>query len=336
MALTNSQYDAVMREFERRRLAHERDFRKKLADAYLHFPRLQEIDSEIADLSMKKIRITLGQSVENDFDLNSYIDALSSERKALLEAAGFKDGIASPDYDCPVCKDTGVADGKKCSCFKQAEIQLLYAQSRLAGVLEEETFQTFDLSLYPDTVTDSELKFSPRFFAKNAYEYSKSFAENFEACRGNICFIGQNGVGKTFLSHCIAKALIDKGISVLYLTAPELFDIFEENRFKRDKDEDDNSKFIYDCELLIIDDLGANVNNLFVSSQLFRCINERILTKKSTIISTNLSISDLKNEYSDRLTSRIIYSYQRLYLYGDDIRQKKAAQGKNKTLYHVK
>ena len=328
MALTNSQYDAVMREFENRRLKHEREFRNALNKAYESFPRLKEIDDEISALSIKKVQITLGASTEADFDLNAYIKELSSEKKALLEVAGFKDGIAEPKYDCPICHDTGIANGRKCSCFKQAEIRLLYEQSRLENVLKEENFETFDLSLFSNKPLDANTKFSPRDYTKQAYDYARQFVDNFSDAGGNICLMGQTGVGKTFISNCIAKALMDKGISVLYLTASELFAIFEENTFNRTEESHDNAKLISECELLIIDDLGAGMNNSFIASQLFQCVNSRLIGKKSTVISTNLSLSELRDEYSERLTSRIIANYKILLLYGDDLRQKKALSNK--------
>ena len=329
MALTNSQYDVVMREFEDRRMRHERDFRKVLDKTYQNFPRLKEIDDEIASLSLKKAQIALGASSDNDFDLNDCIKDLLSEKKALLEVAGFADGIAAPNYDCPICHDTGVANGRKCSCFKQAEIRLLYEQSRLKDILSEENFDKFDLSLFSDKPLDENIKLSPRHYAKQAYEFSKSFVENFSDARGNICLIGQTGVGKTFLSNCIAKALIDKGVNVLYLTASELFEMFGDNAFNRTEETSANIRLISECELLIIDDLGAGMNNSFISSRLFQCINDRMIGKKSTIISTNLSLSELRDEYSERLTSRIISKYNILLLYGDDLRQKQALRNKS-------
>ena len=323
MALTNSQYDAIMRGFESRRLSHEKAFREKLRSAYEKFPRLKEIDDEIAGISVKKARLVLGENAGPDFDLASAIEELSSEKKALLEAAGFKNGKAQPEYDCDICNDTGAVNGRTCQCFRQEAIKLIYAQSRLADTLEKENFETFDLSLYSDEQINPVNNLSAKATAKYAYDYSLRFVENFKKDGGNICFFGKTGVGKTFLSHCIAKALMDKGVSVLYLTAFDLFSVFEENTFRPTEETNENSRLIFDCDLLIIDDLGTNVNNSFVSSQLFHCINERILTEKSTIISTNLSISELRDIYSDRVTSRISYNYQRLYLFGDDIRIKK-------------
>lgn len=134
-------------------------------------------------------------------------------------------------------------------------------------------------------------------------------------------------MGKTFLTNCIAKELIDRCISVIYLSSNELFEIFSKYKFGRDSEEDveESYRYILDCDMLIIDDLGTELNNSFVSSQLFYCINERIGRKKGTIISTNLSMGMLKDTYSDRVTSRIMSNYRVIPLYGADIRMKKRA-----------
>ncbi len=153
----------------------------------------------------------------------------------------------------------------------------------------------------------------------------QEFAENFPNSGQNILFTGSTGVGKTFLTNCIAKALMDRYVSVIYLSSPDLFEIFSKYKFSRGAEEDCEEAYrhILECEMLIIDDLGTEVNNTFVSSQLFYCINERINRKKGTIISTNLSMDMMRDTYSDRVTSRIMSSYMMIPLYGGDIRVKK-------------
>ncbi len=327
MALTNAQYDLIMGSYQARKLRNEKAFRKKLEMAYQKYPRLDEIDEEIAKISLRKARIKLGVSSEADFDLDAAIHSLSEEKSALFQMAGFPEGKAEVNYDCPYCKDSGLINGRKCSCFRQAELSLLYSQSHLAEILETENFDTFSLEWYSRELKDPATKLSARDTAKKAYDYAKYFSENFSG-GGNICFFGKTGVGKTFLSHCIAKELMDRGFSVLYLTASGLFHALEENTFRSTPESRENVQLIYDCDLLILDDLGANFNNSFVSSQLFQCINERALLQKSIIISTNLSLSELRDAYSDRVVSRIMSSYQRLYLFGEDIRiQKKLKKG---------
>ena len=152
----------------------------------------------------------------------------------------------------------------------------------------------------------------------------KEYVENFKNEKESILFTGNTGCGKTFLSNCIARELIRRYYSVVYLTATDMFDILAGSRFNGNDDDEakDRAAYILDCDLLIIDDLGTELNNTFVSSQLFYCINERLLRKKSTIISTNLSMTMLRDTYSDRISSRIISQYSIIPLYGDDIRTK--------------
>lgn len=167
---------------------------------------------------------------------------------------------------------------------------------------------------------------------KTVYDYMvivvdicKKFVENFSIEGGNLLFMGSTGVGKTFLSNCIAKELMDKFYSVIYLSANDLFDIFSKNKFEYQAEEEirDIYQYILDCDLLIIDDLGTELNNSFTSSQLFYCINDRLLAKRSTIVSTNLSMNRLRDTYTDRVTSRIMSSYHTIPLYGADIRIQK-------------
>lgn len=320
MPLTNQQYDTILREYDARRLAHVREMQAKLDKAYMTYPRLSEIDEEVVDLNMKKIRARLGYGDDPGRSADSALEELSMERKALLLNAGFKDGVIEPEYDCPVCKDTGFVDGKKCSCFIQAETELLHTSSGLNDIIQKENFGTFSLDGYPEGMKDPDNGRSAKEAAKNAYEYSRQFVEQFGDPFDNIYFYGKTGVGKTFLAHCIAGALIDKGADVLWLSESALIGMFEESQFRSTEEARANVRLVFDCDLLVIDDFGATPNNSFVSSVLLRVIEERQIAKKSTVITTNLSIEDLQDRYSDRIFSRIYSYYKKLYLFGRDLR----------------
>ncbi len=159
--------------------------------------------------------------------------------------------------------------------------------------------------------------------AKLAVTNCHDFIDNFENKPKNIFFYGNTGVGKTFLSNCIAKELLDAGYSVIYFTAFQLFDILSKGVFEKDADAIAAHQNIFDCDLLIIDDLGTELSNSFTTSQLFLCVNERILRQKSTIISTNLNLEQIAEIYSERTLSRISSNYSFIKLFGDDIRIKK-------------
>ena len=159
---------------------------------------------------------------------------------------------------------------------------------------------------------------------KKVYGWCRDFGDRFDEKGGNLLFTGTTGRGKTFLTNCIAKALLDSYHSVIYLSAHDLFEVFSRNRFDYQTEEEmkDMYQFILECDLLIIDDLGTELNNSFTSSQLFFCMNQRLLNSRSTIISTNLSLDRLRDEYTDRFTSRIMSHYTVIPLYGEDIRLK--------------
>ena len=329
MALTNPQYDSIMRMYIRRQLQHRHEQEDRRKNAYAKIPRLPEIDADIASISVKKARDMLNGGPTAALDLRAAIAELAEERTALLVSNGFPADYLEPSYDCPYCRDTGYIDGKKCTCFKKAEAALLYTQSRLDEVLDQENFDTFSLEYYSDDIRNSATGLTSRQTAQSALKRCRSFADNFQDRFDNLFFYGDTGVGKTFLSHCIAKELLDRTFCVIYFTAFDLFDLFARHTFSGSDDTGDVHSSIFDCDLLIIDDLGTELTNSFVSSQLFLCINERILRKKSTIISTNLTLDRFAETYSERTFSRISSNYTIIKLFGNDIRiQKKLLGGK--------
>ena len=244
------------------------------------------------------------------------------EQKALLiRAKGYPDDYLELHYRCPDCKDTGWRDGRKCHCFLKAQMKLLYAQSNLDQVLDQENFGNLSYAYYDDQEILPEIGLTNADYMRRVVRGCMDFAADFDRKKENLLFTGSTGVGKTFLTNCIARALMDSGHSVIYLSAGDLFEVFSRNKFDYDTPEDmrDTYRYILDCDLLIIDDLGTELNNSFTSSQLFYCINERMNMSRSTIISTNLSIARLRDSYTDRVTSRIM-RYRIIPLYGRDIR----------------
>lgn len=201
----------------------------------------------------------------------------------------------------------------------------MYSQSNIQEILGRENFSSFTFKYYDNREVIPQINMTVAEYMKQVYGWCREYVEGFAAKGGNLIFTGSTGVGKTFLTNCIAKELIDRYQSVIYLSSSDLFDVFSKNKFYHDKEEDmqDMYQYILDCDLLIIDDLGTELNNSFVSSQLFYCINERLIRKKGTIISTNLSMDMLRDTYSDRISSRIISQYSIIPLYGGDIRTKK-------------
>ena len=326
MPLHNYQYDTIMREYSRRQAQNRRIQEQHQAQAYQQLPRLREIDEEVATLSARKVRALItGQETGLD-DLKNDIALLSQERSALLLSEGYPQDYLEMHYTCPLCQDTGYVGSQKCTCFKKAEIELLYTQSNLKEILEKENFDHFSFDLYSDTITNDSTGLSARETARRAYDIAQTFVRNFDSSFENLFLYGDTGVGKTFLSHCIAHDLLESAHCVLYFSAFDLFDHLAGSAFSR-KDDKPGEDLVFDCDLLIIDDLGTELTNSFVASQFIMSINERIMRKKSTIISTNLKLEDFSATYSERTFSRIASNYRMVKLIGKDIRIQKIFLG---------
>lgn len=324
MALSNSQYDHLMRTYEQRQLDNEHILRRHYSEAYSRIPKLREIDDSISSLSVKQARKLLEGDESALFSLHQELTGLVHQKQQQLLSHGFPEDYLELHYTCPDCRDTGYIGTEKCHCFKKAIIDMLYTDSHLQEILEKENFATFSLDYYSASHIDPLTGRSSRESIQTALRSCREFVNTFSDAFHNLLLYGDTGVGKTFLSHCIAKELIEASHSVIYFSASGLFDFLAKNTFGK-KEEQDAEAFshIYDCDLLIIDDLGTELANAFTLSQLFICLNERILRKKATIISTNLSLEDIKSIYSERIFSRISSSYTMLRLTGDDIRIQK-------------
>lgn len=316
-----------MREYSRRQAQVRRELEQRRQDAFRKVPRLAEIDREVASLSAQRARSLLQNGTGSVADLKKEVAVLADERLALLRGNGFPDDYLEPRYICPHCQDTGYVGSRKCSCFKKAEIELLYTQSNIREILEKENFEHFSFDWYSDTIKNEATGLSARETARRAYDAAWNFVRDFDARFQNLFLYGSTGVGKTFLSHCIAHELLKTAHCVLYFSAYDLFDRLAHTAFSRKSENDADEDFIYDCDLLIIDDLGTELTNSFVSSELFFCINERLTRRKSTVISTNLKLEDFSATYSERTFSRIASNFQMLKLIGKDIRIQKIFLG---------
>lgn len=313
MPLTNTQYNSIIRTYEDKQSRSRYLAKKHLAYVYENVDGYRELDESIASVSAAQGKKLLDGDDSALSDLKLLLKNLAGSKASLLKASGLPADYLEPVYDCPDCNDSGYIEGTKCHCFRQAEISLLYEQSNISKILDKENFSTLSYEFY-------EGEDLTRF--KNSVENCKKFISNFKFDYHNLFFYGTVGTGKSYLSGCIAKELIETGHSVIYFSAAGLFESLSQNSFNYRNKEELHSMYgdLYQCDLLIIDDLGTELTNSFVTSQLFSCLNERHMRRKSTIISTNLSLEELRNRYSDRIFSRITSNYIISKLSGPDIR----------------
>lgn len=321
MALENIQYDAIMREYDRRQRRGRRILAEHRAYAYQHIPRLREIQDTIAAASARRIHSLLGDGRAADPDAYEQdMKALSQERESLLAANGLPPDYLDMSYQCPACRDTGYIDGQKCACFRKLAADELCRQYGLGRILEKENFALFSFSCYSDKIKDGNTGKTPREHARFAVEKAQEFIGQFGKSTQNLFIYGDTGVGKTFLSHCIAHEILKRAYSVLYFPAYDLFSLLAKEVFSKEPANGGLLEYVLDCDLLIIDDLGTELTNTFVSSQLFLIVNERILRTRATVISTNLALEAFPELYSTRTFSRIIQDYRFINLIGEDIR----------------
>lgn len=331
----NSYLKSLITQYDQKRLKALRLAEKKKYDIYNKYPDLERIDNNISSLSVKNIQLILSSRNKEQIDkLNSRITKLRKERVAFLKKYNLSDGDFLPKFECKKCNDTGYVYSSEgnvlCTCIKQKLYDIEYNSSNIYD-LKNHNFSSFDLSLYSDKPSAQKYNsaVSPRENMVAIERACKTFINNFDdPNEPNLLFCGNTGLGKTFLSSCIANELVKRGKTVLYQTAPIMLDKIIDYKFN--KTSSDITKSIYTADLLIIDDLGTEARNSLKLTELFNIINSRLLNQNNqitkTIISTNLSLQEMYDTYEERIVSRIIGNYNACYFYGEDIRiQKKLA-----------
>lgn len=323
MALKNYQYNTILREYDNRRLQSKYDLDRRKEEVYKAIPVLSEIDSKMVQDSIQSAKLSLMGDTNALYHLEERNQQRSKEKQELLELHGYPHDYLQPKYICSTCEDTGYVGNSKCHCFKQQIVDLLYSQSNVKDAIKVENFSTFTYKYYSDHYIEETTSLTPLENMKRVVKKAQRFIEDFDIKYENLLIYGNTGVGKTFLSNCIAKELLDTAHTVIYLTSFQLFEILEKYKFNHEDNYEiirNQFEYILDCDLLIIDDIGTELSNSFINSQLYQCINERHLKQKSTIISTNLSFEQLKSNYSERIFSRITSNYILLKIVGEDIR----------------
>lgn len=282
-------------------------------------PEATDIENEMAKTGLAAIRaVGAGKdAVKVIENLAKYNLELQSQRKALLLEHGFSEDYLIPAFTCPACEDNGTVDGKMCDCYKKLLRDLAFEELSSQAPLKLCSFDSFSVSAYsniPDA--DGHVPFAEM---QAIFNYCKSYAESFSESAESLFLYGKTGLGKTHLSLAIASAAIEKGYGVVYGTAQNLLTRLEKERFGRAEDQD-TEHLLLDCDLLIIDDLGTEFRTSFTVAEIYNLVNTRELLHKPTIINSNLNLSEMKKEYTDRVTSRILGSYRILHFCGNDMR----------------
>ncbi|MBE6700527.1 MAG: ATP-binding protein [Ruminococcaceae bacterium] len=304
-----SVYDIYSKRAEKKREEADERSRK----AYLLDPRIEEIEKELSKSGIKLLSAALhGDENQTAYEkIQSQIRSLRDEKKERLIKLGLPEDYTDVKYDCEKCSDTGYVGIKMCDCLRRTIIQKKYETSGIGKYLQNQNFDNFDLSLYPFG--------KERESMTRTLDYCKNYAETFSADSSpSLLFVGGTGLGKTHLSSAIAQSVIDKGNYVCYESAHNIISVFERERFSPEKTASD--KF-FQCDLLIIDDLGAEIQSKSSVSYFYTLINTRLISSKPTIISTNLSATELKRQYEDRIVSRLFGEYSVFLFEGEDIRK---------------
>ncbi|MCL2392792.1 MAG: ATP-binding protein [Oscillospiraceae bacterium] len=310
--------------YEKRRLKEER-YDARLQKVYISAPRIRALDAAIRETMAELVAVALGTAhFEDAEDVKLRNLELQEQRSSALQKAGFADRFLDDEPMCGLCGDAGYVGTSICKCLM--EIYKAKLRESLSSLLKlgDETFDSFELSYYDDDPS-SDTGISVRRAMEIIYETCVEYARKFGKKSMNLFFNGAPGLGKTFLSACIARVVAENGYSVVYDMASPLFSTFADAKFGTGDTESAKNqvKRYLECDLLIIDDLGTEMCNNFVISALYEIINTRLVTGKKTIVSSNLTLAELRRQYSEQIMSRLEGEYQVLTFRGDDIRKKR-------------
>lgn len=320
--MINNHHLQVMKIYDDIKESQKRALEGRKEEVRRKIPEVEAIEREIGKLCIK-VSINALQDIPNREDhlrsLKESITTLRMRKTELLVSNGFPMDYLDLHYSCNKCKDTGYIGLEKCSCYKQKLNKLYYKNSDLFTVSDKNNFANFSMDFYSNKNEGPE-KYSPRENMKKIVNGCLKFMSNFESTYENILFYGNSGTGKTFLSHCMAKELVDSGYFVVYKTAEELIKNLRDVRFNNNSTLEDH---LINCDLLIIDDLGTELSSEFSKAELFNLLNTKLLRNKKMLISTNYSLDELLSLYSERITSRLFGNFTLYKFYGKDIRLQK-------------
>ena len=300
----------------RRKCAAEAAAERTHDEYVANHPKYREIEREMAKLASAGLKAAMAGDEAQIRALRRQHDEARVERDRLLQADGLTQESFAPSYHCSRCQDTGRVEGRVCDCVLRLEREMLAKELGGGTPLEESDFELFSLDYYP--LEADERGVSPRRRMEQVFSRCRSYAGSFDRQAGNLLFIGATGLGKTHLSLAIAKEVTARGYFVLYGSAQNLLDNLEREHFG--KKDGDTMRQLQQCDLLILDDLGAEFPSAFVVSAVYNIVNTRILASRPTIVSTNLTLREIESRYTERLLSRFVGCYEMLEFAGRDVR----------------
>ena len=311
------------------RAENQAEHQRRLAAVYGRIPRIEQIDQELRQQMLELVRLTVARGPAMKQKLEELKKSnlnLQADRLELLVEAGYPENYLDDIYSCPKCRDTGVYRGGPCECLERLYNKELTKELGVLLRQGDESFEHFDLSLYSDQL-DPDYGVIPRQAMAMICDFCRSFAENFPTRFANLLFQGGTGLGKTYLSACVARVVAEKGYSVCYDTATAALEAFERQKFSRDLEEAEAAAVrvsrMLSCDLMILDDLGTELVTPMSLSALYTLIDQRLVNRKMTIISTNCDSEELQRRYTPQICSRLEGEYVHLPFAGRDIRRMK-------------
>ncbi len=315
-------YSAADRILAERRKKANNEAEERKAMFYRRCPNAEKIETMLSATAIAAAKAVLsgGSAKEQLARLKQNNQALQSQLNELLKAEGHEQDYLEPHYSCTFCSDTGYIDGRMCDCMKKLLRAESYRRLNALTPLSLSTFESFSLDYYPAKAQEEGQK-SPRAVMEGLYNNCRKYAAGFSPASPSLIMQGGTGLGKTHMSLAIANTVIQKGFGVIYCSVNNIITKLEREHFGRD--DGDTDRMLLECDLLILDDLGTEFRSSFSGAEIYNIINTRLMTQKPTIISTNLSMQELQERYTERFASRIMGNYVRFAFCGRDNRLQK-------------
>lgn len=326
--MIKSYHSNIMKIYEKIREDDKKALSLRKEEIKKNLPEVLNIQNEIGKLSLRLSINILNNTEDKDIylkELHQKISNLRIKKAHLLTSNNYPVNYLDISYKCTKCKDTGFIGNKKCSCYKQKLIKFYYSKSDFKNMLVKNNFDNFNFQLYSSAKSEGNPT-SPRKNIEKIASIAWKYIENFSNSNENLLFYGSAGTGKTFLSNCISRELIDRGFLVIYRTSESLIQDLRDIRFNNNEELKD---ILMNCDLLVIDDLGSEQITDFSKTELFNLLNKKLLKQNKMLVSTNYDLEEILKCYSERISSRLLGEFTLYKFFGEDIRIKQNIQNKN-------